>query len=62
MRKGLELFANLRPVKSFPALAHNSTLKPEVIDGVDMLVVRELTGGVYFGKRERARRHAPTTR
>ena len=53
MRKGLELFANLRPVKSFPALAGNSTLKPEVIDGVDMLVVRELTGGVYFGKRER---------
>ena len=53
MRKGLELFANLRPVKSFKALAHNSTLKPEVIDGVDMLVVRELTGGVYFGKRER---------
>jgi 3-isopropylmalate dehydrogenase len=53
MRKGLELFANLRPVKNFPALAHNSTLKPEVIDGVDMLVVRELTGGVYFGKRER---------
>ena len=53
MRKGLELFANLRPVKSFTALADNSTLKPEVIDGVDMLVVRELTGGVYFGKRER---------
>ncbi len=50
MRKGLELYANLRPVKSFPALSHNSTLKPEVIDGVDMLVVRELTGGVYFGK------------
>ncbi len=53
MRKGLELFANLRPVRSFKALAHNSTLKPEVIDGVDMLVVRELTGGVYFGKSER---------
>jgi len=53
MRKGLELFANLRPVRSFPALAHNSTLKPEVIAGVDMMVVRELTGGVYFGKRER---------
>ena len=53
MRKGLELFANLRPVKSFAALAHNSTLKPEVIAGVDMMVVRELTGGVYFGKRER---------
>jgi 3-isopropylmalate dehydrogenase len=53
IRKGLELFANLRPVKSFKALAHNSTLKPEVIDGVDMLVMRELTGGIYFGKRGR---------
>ena len=53
LRQGLELFANLRPVKSFPALAHNSTLKPEVLSGVDLLVVRELTGGVYFGKRER---------
>ncbi len=53
MRQGLELFANLRPVKSFPALAHNSTLKPDVLLGVDLLVVRELTGGVYFGKRER---------
>jgi 3-isopropylmalate dehydrogenase len=53
MRQGLELFANLRPVKSFPALAHNSTLKPEVLAGVDLLVVRELTGGIYFGRRER---------
>jgi len=53
MRKGLELFANLRPVKSFKALAHNSTLKAEVIDGVDMVVVRELTGGAYFGRHER---------
>jgi 3-isopropylmalate dehydrogenase len=53
IRKGLELFANLRPVKTFPALVHNSTLKAEVIDGVDMIVIRELTGGVYFGKRER---------
>jgi 3-isopropylmalate dehydrogenase len=53
MRKGLELFANLRPVKSFAALAGNSTIKPEVIAGVDIVVVRELTGGVYFGKSER---------
>ena len=53
MRKGLELFANLRPVKSFAALAHNSSLRPEVIAGVDMIIVRELTGGLYFGKRER---------
>jgi 3-isopropylmalate dehydrogenase len=53
MRKGLGLFANLRPVKSFAALAHNSTLKPDVIGGVDLMVVRELTGGAYFGRRER---------
>ena len=53
MRKGLELFANLRPVKTFAALAGNSTIKPEVIAGVDIVVVRELTGGVYFGKSER---------
>jgi 3-isopropylmalate dehydrogenase len=53
MRKGLELFANLRPVKSFAALAHNSTLKAEIIAGVDIMVVRELTGGVYFGESRR---------
>ena len=53
MRKGLELFANLRPVKSFAALAGNSTLRPEVIAGVDLMMVRELTGGAYFGRRER---------
>ena len=49
LRAGLGLFANLRPVKIIPALASASTLKPEVIEGVDLLVVRELTGGVYFG-------------
>ena len=49
LRSGLGLFANLRPVKIIPALAAASTLKPEVIEGVDLLVVRELTGGVYFG-------------
>jgi len=53
IRKALALFANLRPVKSFAALAHNSTLRPDVIEGVDIMVVRELTGGLYFGKRER---------
>ena len=49
LRKELGVFANLRPVRVHPALAQRSTLKPEVIEGVDMLVVRELTGGVYFG-------------
>ena len=49
LRAGLGLFANLRPVKIFPALIDASSLKPEVIAGVDLLVVRELTGGVYFG-------------
>jgi len=53
MRKSLELFANLRPVKCFASLAGNSSLKLEVIAGTDIMVVRELTGGVYFGKRER---------
>jgi 3-isopropylmalate dehydrogenase len=46
----MELFANLRPVKIVPALIDASSLKREVIDGVDLLVVRELTGGIYFGQ------------
>jgi 3-isopropylmalate dehydrogenase len=50
LRKDLGVFANLRPVKVHPALAQRSTLKPEVILGVDMVVVRELTGGLYFGQ------------
>ena len=49
LRSGLGLFANLRPVKILPSLVEASTLKREVIEGVDLLVVRELTGGVYFG-------------
>ena len=53
IRSGLGLFANLRPVKALPALVHNSTLKAEVIAGVDLVIVRELTGGAYFGKRGR---------
>ena len=50
LRAGLGLFANLRPVKVLPALLQASTLKPEVVSGVDLLVVRELTGGIYFGQ------------
>jgi len=50
LRKGLEVFANLRPVKVYPSLTALSPLKPENLAGVDILVVRELTGGLYFGK------------
>jgi 3-isopropylmalate dehydrogenase len=53
LRKALSLFANLRPVKTLPELAAASPLKPEKLRGVDILVVRELTGGIYFGKRQR---------
>lgn len=53
IRKGLKLFANLRPVKVFDALIAASTLKEDVVRGVDLIVVRELTGGLYFGKRAR---------
>jgi 3-isopropylmalate dehydrogenase len=52
LRKRLELFANLRPVRVFPGLEAASSLKPELIRGLDLLVVRELTGGLYFGERE----------
>jgi 3-isopropylmalate dehydrogenase len=50
LRKGLGLFANLRPIKVLSLLANSTTLKPEVIEGVDIMVVRELTGGLYFGQ------------
>jgi len=50
IRKELGLFANLRPATVFPALAGASTLRPEVVEGIDLLVVRELTGGLYFGE------------
>jgi 3-isopropylmalate dehydrogenase len=49
LRKGLGVFANLRPVRVHPALVEWSPLKPEKLEGVDILVVRELTGGLYFG-------------
>ncbi len=50
LRKKLGLFANLRPVKVFPMLMNGTNLKPEVIEGVDFIFIRELTGGLYFGK------------
>jgi 3-isopropylmalate dehydrogenase len=50
LRKEMELFANLRPAICYPALAAASSLKPEVVEGLDVLIVRELTGGVYFGE------------
>ena len=50
LRQELGLFANLRPVKLFAPLARASTLKPEVVEGTDLVVVRELTGGIYFGQ------------
>lgn len=53
VRKELGLFANLRPVKIYKPLIDSSTLRQEVIEGVDIIVFRELTGGIYFGKKER---------
>ena len=53
LRKGLRLFANLRPVKVFSPLVDSTNLKPEIIKGVDLIFVRELTGGLYFARPKR---------
>jgi 3-isopropylmalate dehydrogenase len=62
LRQGLGLFANLRPVKPLPALYDASPLRREIIDGTDLLVVRELTGGIYFGEKTRTADRASDAR
>jgi len=57
LRKGLGLYANLRPAYLFPALVEASPLKREIVEGTDLLVLRELTGGLYFGEKKRERTH-----
>ncbi len=49
IRKALGVYANLRPVRSYKALLDSSPLKNELVDGMDMIIVRELTGGIYYG-------------
>jgi len=60
LRKGLGLYTNLRPIRVFPVLQNASPLRPERLEGVDLLVVRELTGGIYFGARQEATDDTPT--
>jgi 3-isopropylmalate dehydrogenase len=61
LRKALGLFANLRPVATIPAIIGSSPLRPEKLAGVDIMVVRELTGGIYFGRKERTADSATDT-
>jgi len=58
LRKTLELFTNVRPVKLYPALSHLSPLKEEKLEAVDMVIYRELTGGIYFGRKEKGEDYA----
>jgi 3-isopropylmalate dehydrogenase len=58
LRRTLGVFANLRPVRTLPSMADASPLKPEVIAGTDIMVVRELTGGIYFGRKSRTAHEA----
>src|SRR6478609_7172973 len=52
LRKSLQLFGNIRPINTYPALQHLAPLKAEKLEGVDFIIFRELTGGIYFGKKE----------
>src|SRR5688572_32639612 len=54
IRKALQLFANIRPVITYPTLQHLCPVKPKIIEGVDFIIFRELTGGIYFGKKQTA--------
>ena len=65
IRKALGVFANLRPVRTFAALLDSSPLKNHLVEGTDMIIVRELTGGIYYGTPrgiigQRRRKRAPS--